>query len=66
MTVRDTCGSGFGLGRKFFIKIDRIEERVYIYRADGSREELDSFKTTLSGEDVLKGFKLRLADLDWV
>ncbi len=45
--------------------IDRLEERTYIYRADGSREEVDSFDKTLSGEDVLVGFTLRIADLDW-
>lgn len=45
--------------------IDRIEERTHIYRADGSREEVDSFDKTLSGEDVLVGFTLRIADLDW-
>ena len=45
--------------------IDRIEEHTYIYRADGSREEVDSFEKTLSGEDVLVGFTLRIADLDW-
>ena len=45
--------------------IDRIEERTYIYRADGSRDVVDSFEKTLSGEDVLVGFNLRIADLDW-
>ncbi len=45
--------------------IDRTKERIYIYRADGSREEVDSFEKTLSGEDVLVGFTLRIADLEW-
>jgi Uma2 family endonuclease len=45
--------------------IDRIKERIYIYRANGSREEVDSFEKTLSGEDVLMGFTLRIADLEW-
>ncbi len=45
--------------------IDRIEERIYIYRANGSRDEVDSFEKTLSGEDVLVGFTLRIADLEW-
>ena len=45
--------------------IDRFEERIYIYRANGSREEVDSFEKTLSGEDVLVGFTLRIADLEW-
>ena len=45
--------------------IDRIKECTYIYRADGSRDFVDSFEKTLSGEDVLVGFKLRIADLEW-
>ena len=45
--------------------IDRMDECTYIYRADGSREIVDSFEKTLSGEDVLVGFTLRIADLDW-
>jgi Uma2 family endonuclease len=45
--------------------IDRIKECTYIYRADGSRDFVDSFEKTLSGEDVLKGFTLRIADLEW-
>ncbi len=45
--------------------IDRIKECTYIYRADGSREVVDSFEKTLSGEDVLVGFTLRIADLEW-
>ncbi len=45
--------------------IDRLEERVYIYRADGSQDIITSFEETLSGEDVLVGFTLRIADLDW-
>jgi Uma2 family endonuclease len=45
--------------------IDRTDECTYIYRADGSRETVNSFEETLSGEDVLVGFRLRIADLDW-
>jgi Uma2 family endonuclease len=45
--------------------IDRTDECTYIYRADGSREVVDSFEKTLSGEDVLVGFTLRIADLEW-
>ena len=45
--------------------IDRINECTYIYRADGSRDFVDSFEKTLSGEDVLVGFTLRIADLEW-
>jgi Uma2 family endonuclease len=45
--------------------IDRFKECTYIYRADGSRDVVDSFEKTLSGEDVLVGFTLRIADLEW-
>ena len=45
--------------------IDRKNEKTYIYRADGSRETVESFEETLSGEDVLVGFTLRIADLEW-
>lgn len=45
--------------------IDRIGECTYIYRADGNRDVVDFFEKTLSGEDVLVGFTLRIADLEW-
>ena len=45
--------------------IDRSDECTYIYRADGSTELVNSFEEILSGEDVLVGFTLRIADLDW-
>ena len=45
--------------------IDRKQEFIYIYRADGSRDVVDSFEKVLSGEDVLVGFQLRIADLEW-
>ena len=45
--------------------IDRKNEKTYIYRADGSRETVESFNEILSGEDVLVGFTLRIADLEW-
>ena len=45
--------------------IDRTNECTYIYRPDRSRETVDSFEKILSGEDVLVGFTLRIADLEW-
>ena len=45
--------------------IDRKNEKTYIYRADGSRETVESFNEILSGEEVLVGFTLRIADLEW-
>lgn len=43
--------------------IDPGEERVYVYRADGSRDEIDGFDGVASGEDVLPGFRLELSAL---
>lgn len=40
--------------------IDRVNRKVYIYRPNSEVEELDN-PTTLSGEDVLPGFVLRLS-----
>lgn len=36
--------------------IDPMEQKTYIYRADGSIEILEGFERELSGENVLKGF----------
>lgn len=41
--------------------IDPYEEKAYIYRANGSKEELTGFDQELSGEDVLPGFVLNLS-----
>ncbi len=38
-------------------------ETVFIYRADGSRDELHGFGRRVSGEDVLPGFELELEAL---
>ncbi|MEM8526958.1 MAG: Uma2 family endonuclease [Bacteroidota bacterium] len=38
-------------------------EQVFIYRADGSVDHVSTFDQVLSGEDVLKGFTLKLSDL---
>ncbi|MEL6944502.1 MAG: Uma2 family endonuclease, partial [Bacteroidota bacterium] len=40
--------------------IDPLEEQVYIYRANGEMEHINSFDTLLTGEDVLKGFQIKL------
>ena len=42
--------------------IDPTEQKVWIYRADGSVEEISSFDIPLSGEDVLIGFQMRISD----
>ncbi len=43
--------------------IDRENELVYIYRANGQNSVVKSFDETLSGEDVLPGFVLELKEL---
>ena len=43
--------------------IDPVQQEVWIYRIDGSVDHVDNFETALSGEDVLKGFELRLWEL---
>jgi Uma2 family endonuclease len=43
--------------------MDRKNRITYIYRLDGSGDTL-SFDDTLSGEDVLVGFRLKIADIE--
>ena len=43
--------------------IDPEEEKVYIYREDGSIDEMEGFDKKVSGEDVLSGFELDLREL---
>lgn len=50
-------------GVKLAWLIDPLKEKAWIYRADGSRDEIDSFDHVLSGEDVLPGFEFHLRDL---
>jgi Uma2 family endonuclease len=40
---------------------DPSHQKAYIYRADGSITEIDSYATSLSGEDVLPGFMFDLS-----
>lgn len=42
--------------------IDRVQGKVYIYRANAAVEELDN-PTTLSGEDILPDFVLDLSEI---
>jgi Uma2 family endonuclease len=37
------------------------EEKVYVYRGDGTRDVFDGFDQELSGERTLPGFKLNLS-----
>jgi Uma2 family endonuclease len=43
--------------------MDRVSRITYIYRLDGSQSSV-SFDETLSGEDVLVGFTLKVADVE--
>ncbi|MBV6440740.1 MAG: Uma2 family endonuclease [Haliscomenobacteraceae bacterium CHB4] len=43
--------------------IDPLREKTWIYRADGSVQELNGFDRVLSGENILPGFEFNLADL---
>lgn len=44
--------------------IDPIKQRAWVYRlSQATPQEFANFETTLSGEDVLPGFELRLKDL---
>ena len=43
--------------------IDPAAEQVFVYRADGSREEIEGFDASVSGEGVLPGFALELKAL---
>lgn len=49
-------------GVRFGWLIDPIERKVHVYRANGEVEILDNPKT-ISGEDVLKDFELRVREI---
>lgn len=42
--------------------IDPYKEKAYVYRADGSVVVVNDFDSSLSGEDVLPGFELKLSE----
>ena len=50
-------------GVKLAWLIDPIKEKAWIYREDGTVEEINGFETKLSGETILPGFELNLPDL---
>ncbi|MEL7062207.1 MAG: Uma2 family endonuclease [Bacteroidota bacterium] len=51
-----------GNGVRLAWLIDPQRETVWIYRKDGSVDEVTSFDQVLSGEDVLEGFALTLSE----
>jgi Uma2 family endonuclease len=56
---QDWLGNGCRLGWL----IDPHEEKVYVFRADGSRQTINGFDQVVSGEAVLPGFELQLKEL---
>lgn len=50
-------------GSKLAWLIDPDEENAWIYRADGSVDEIENFENPLSGETVLNGFTFDLKQL---
>jgi Uma2 family endonuclease len=47
-------------GTKLAWLIDPIEEKAYIYKLDGSIEEVDSFDKILEANEIVKGFSINL------
>ncbi len=43
--------------------IDPIQEKAWVYRADGSKDEITDFNGSLNGEDVLPGFVFDLREM---
>ena len=44
--------------------IDPKDKKAYIFRANGTIDEVVGFDKTLSGENILEGFELNLSDLE--
>ena len=47
-------------GTKLAWLIDPIEEKAYVYKLDGSIEEVDSFDKILEANEIVKGFSINL------
>ncbi|MEO1654057.1 MAG: Uma2 family endonuclease [Bacteroidota bacterium] len=61
--LKDKMQSFRGYGVRLGWLINPQNEEVWIYRPLGNPERQKSFTIPLSGEDVLPGFELRLADI---
>lgn len=61
--LKDKMKSYIKNGVKLGWLIDPQNQQTFIYRINGTIELVDSFETPLSGEDVLKGFELKLSTL---
>jgi len=62
-TLRDKMEVWMSNGCRLGLLIYPELETVFIYRADGSRDERHDFGRRVSGEDVLPGFELDLSAL---
>jgi len=62
-TLRDKMEVWMSNGCRLGLLIHPERETVFIYRADGSRDERHDFGRRVSGEDVLPGFELDLSAL---
>jgi Uma2 family endonuclease len=59
--VLSKVGDWLGAGVRLVFVIDPVHRAVRFYRADGSQGVVDE-SGLLDGEDVLPGFRCRLAD----
>lgn len=60
MSLQDKIEEWIENGCRLAWLIDPTEQKVHIYRLDGSVEVLTSFVEKVNGEDVLPGFILDL------
>ncbi|MBC7919594.1 MAG: Uma2 family endonuclease [Ferruginibacter sp.] len=61
--IRKIRGEWLPNGCRLAWLIDPDEEEVYVFRADGSQDEISGFDGVVSGETVLPGFELDLKEL---
>jgi len=61
--LQSKCTEWIENGVQLLWLIDPQSETSWIYRADGSQEQISGFKHVLSGEAVLAGFQFDLANL---
>lgn len=61
--IRSKMESWIKNGARLAWLIDPQEEKVWIYRKNGSIQEISGFDNSLSGEDVLSSFTFELKDL---
>jgi Uma2 family endonuclease len=62
-TLQEKMREGIDNGCRFAWLIDPVEESVHIYASEGSLSVIESFDEEISAEDLLPGFRLKLAEL---